>query len=230
MKKSLKTLPMLILSSTLILSACGNENNDDPAKINTSNHKEKKENDNKEKAKSHKENKVIDKDEIDKRDNKKVENNKEKLKIDEVIDEIDVLHDFNETGYEFYSDLTSDLSDKGIKLGGNYSSPYIDYANPEDQQQDRVMAGIIIDKKVDKKNDHEAKVTYIVRSARSIVATEEDEGETDPEQVTDNIKDIIKKDKNLNKKVEYKVEINKDKTKATVTKLTKGDWSKVKNK
>ena len=29
-------------------------------------------------------------------------------------------------------------------------------------------------------------------SARSVVATEEDEGETDPEQVTDNIKDIIK--------------------------------------
>lgn len=219
---------MTLLSSVVIFTACSNT--EDPAKIDDSNHKEEKK-DNKEKdSKSENQDKkdYLTSNERDKKEkdaNKKVEKNKEKINLDTVITETDKLHDFIVEDSDFYTNLVEDLSDKNIKLDGNYSSPYIDNAEPDDIQP-YIFAGIITDKKVDKQSKNKAIITYKVRSGLSN-GIDSGGNSRDIQSVGEDIQNKLKSNdfKSSEKTVKYKVTLNKDQTQTNIKKLTTDDWS-----
>lgn len=210
-----------LLIMGIILSGCG-ENSDEPAKINDSNHKqEQKTKDSSKEQKADKENKdnAQDKD-------KQVKKEKPTTTLNDAINEADRLHDFIVYDSTFTDNLKRDFKNDGINLVGDYYSPYTDDASTPDQNQSFIFAGIIDDKKVEKKKDS-AIITYKVKSGMS--STDASNGEiADSEVVGKAIQDKLKNDKKYKNKVstvKYEVKMNKDKT-ATIKKLTSGDWSR----
>lgn len=210
-----------LLIMGIILSGCG-ENSDEPAKINDSNHKqEQKTKDSSKEQKADKENKdnAQDKD-------KQVKKEKTTTTLNDAINEADRLHDFIVYNSAFTDNLKRDLKNDGINLEGDYYSPYTDVAKAPNQEQTYIFAGIIDDKKVEKKKDS-AIITYKVKSGMS--STDASNGEiADSEVVGKAIQDKLKNDKKYKNKVatvKYEVKMNKDKT-ATIKKLTSGDWSR----
>ena len=218
-KTALPFTSLLIVG--VILSGCGSSS-DDPAKINDSDKKQEQKQ-TKDSSKQQKENKTNKKDENQKKDNK---NEKKTTTLNNAINQADQLHDFIVYDSSFTDDLKSNFKDNGIKLEGDYYSPYTDVAKAPEQAQSYIFAGIIDDKKVDKKKDS-AIITYKVKSGMS--STDSSTGEeADYEVVGKAIQDKLKKDKKYKNKtatVKYEVKMNKDKT-ATIKKLTKNDWSR----
>jgi len=218
-KTALPFTSLLIVG--VILSGC-DSSSDDPAKINDSDKKQeqKQTKDSSKQQKNKKDNKD---DKNQKKDNKK---EKETTTLNEAIEQADQLHDFIVYDSSFTNDLKSNFKDNGIKLEGDYYSPYTDVAKAPEQAQSYIFAGIIDDKKVDKKKDS-AIITYKVKSGMS--STDSSTGEeADYEVVGKAIQDKLKKDKKYKNKtatVKYEVKMNKDKT-ATIKKLTKNDWSR----
>lgn len=221
-KTALPFTSLLIVG--VILSGCGSSS-DDPAKINDSDKKQeqKQTKDSSKQQKNKKNNKDNKDDKNQKKDNKK---EKETTTLNEAIEQADQLHDFIVYDSSFTNDLKSNFKDNGIKLEGDYYSPYTDVAKAPEQAQSYIFAGIIDDKKVDKKKDS-AIITYKVKSGMS--STDSSTGEeADYEVVGKAIQDKLKKDKKYKNKtatVKYEVKMNKDKT-ATIKKLTKNDWSR----
>lgn len=221
-KTALPFTSLLIVG--VILSGCGSSS-DDPAKINDSDkkHEQKQNKDSSKQQKNKKNNKDNKDDKNQKKDNKK---EKETTTLNEAIEQADQLHDFIVYDSSFTNDLKSNFKDNGIKLEGDYYSPYTDVAKAPEQAQSYIFAGIIDDKKVDKKKDS-AIITYKVKSGMS--STDSSTGEeADYEVVGKAIQDKLKNDKKYKNKtatVKYEVKMNKDKT-ATIKKLTKNDWSR----
>ena len=226
MKKYAMPISSLMIMG-VILSGCGNNSNE-PAKINESNH-QKQEQKTKDSSKEQKANNNQDRDKNKDQQSKDedTKNKKTTTTLDDAINEADRLHDFIVYDSMFTNNLKRDLKNQGINLEGEYYSPYTDLAKAPDKEQTYIFAGIIDDKKVEKKKDS-AIITYKVKSGMS--STQSSNGEiADSEVVGKAIQDKLKNDKKYKNKVatvKYEVKMNKDKT-ATIKKLTKGDWSRV---
>lgn len=211
----------------VILSGCGNSS-DEPAKINESDH-QKQEQKTKDSSKEQKVNNNQDKNQNkDKQSkNESTRNKKVTTTLDDAISETDKLHNFIVYDSMFTNNLKRDLKNQGINLEGEYYSPYTDLAKAPGKEQTYIFAGIIDDKKVEKKKDS-AIITYKVKSGMS--STQSSNGEiADSEVVGKAIQDKLKNDKKYKNKVatvKYEVKMNKDKT-ATIKKLTKDDWSRI---
>lgn len=218
-----------ILSSAVIFAGCSNNDNE-PGKINDQSKQEKKEdkqdhNSNKQKDNKNNKDNKDENQQKEKKSDKKVDQRKEKVSLNTAISNADKLHDFIVQNSDFYTDLKDDLSDQGIKLADDYSSPYIDNAEPGDEQS-YVFAGIITDKQIDKKSDQKAIITYKIRSGLSNGITADGHAR-DVQDVGKDIQDKLK-DKKFSKNektVRYEVTLNKDQTTATIKKLTNKDWS-----
>lgn len=212
-----------ILSSAVIFAGCNN-NDSEPGKIKDQPKQEKKEDNQNHNSSKQKDNKN-ESQQKEKKSDKKVDQRKEKVSLNTAISNADKLHDFIVKNSDFYTDLKDELSDQGIKLADDYASPYIDNAEPGDEQS-YVFAGIITDKQVDKKSDQKAIITYKVRSGLSNGITADGHAR-DVQDVGKDIQDKLK-DKKFSKNektVRYEVTLNKDQTTATIKKLTSGDWS-----
>ena len=211
----------------VILSGCGNSS-DEPAKINESDH-QKQEQKTKDSSKEQKVNNNQDKNQNKDKQSKdeSTKNKKVTTTLDDAISEADKLHDFIVYDSMFTNNLKRDLKNQGINLEGEYYSPYTDLAKAPGKEQTYIFAGIIDDKKVEKKKDS-AIITYKVKSGMS--STQSSNGEiADSEVVGKAIQDKLKNDKKYKNKVatvKYEVKMNKDKT-ATIKKLTKDDWSRI---
>ena len=197
----------------VILSGCGNSS-DEPAKINESDH-QKQEQKTKDSSKEQKVNNNQDKNQNkDKQSkNESTRNKKVTTTLDDAISETDKLHNFIVYDSMFTNNLKRDLKNQGINLEGEYYSPYTDLAKAPGKEQTYIFAGIIDDKKVEKKKDS-AIITYKVKSGMS--STQSSNGEiADSEVVGKAIQDKLKNDKKYKNKVatvKYEVKMNKDKT------------------
>ena len=215
-------LPLIaIMSTSIILTGCGNDK-DEVGSINDSKHKQEEQ---KEKDSAKQQN---NKAKNDKKQSEKKQDKKATTTLDDAINEADRLHDFVVEDSTFYDNLRSTLKSNGVKLADNYYLPYLEDVRQPNDEQNTTFAGIIVDKKVDKKKDS-AIITYKVKSGMSANHTK-DGDYVEPDKLGDIIKDKLKNDKKYKDKVatvKYEVKMNKDRT-ATIKKLTKGDWSMTK--
>lgn len=219
MIKYLKPLSA-VCAVSILLVGCGHNDNSGPGTIKDSQHHQKQDKKQDSSKKQNGEAKTKDK---EKKDHKK---QKQTLTLNQVIKSADKLHDFIVEDASFYDNMKKEYKNKGIQLKGIGPMPYLYDARPKDQDQMLVFAGIIDHKDVAKKSKNEAIITYKVKSGLSSAYTNHGTY-VDPEEVGKDIQQELKtNDKYKNKiaTVKYKVTMNKD-HKATIEKLTKGDWS-----
>jgi len=219
MTKYLKPLSA-VCAVSILLVGCGHNDNSGPGTIKDSQHHQKQD---KKQDSSKKQN-----GEAKTKDKKKKSHKKQKttLTLNQAIKSADKLHDFIVEDAGFYDDMKKEYKNEGIRLKGIGPMPYLYDARPKDQDQMLVFAGIIDHKDVAKKSKNEAIITYKVKSGLSSSYTNHGTY-VDPEEVGKDIQQELKtNDKYKNKitTVKYKVTMNKD-HKATIEKLTKGDWS-----
>lgn len=219
MTKYLKPLSA-VCAVSILLVGCGHNDNSGPGTIKDSQHHQKQDKKQDSSKKQNGEAKTKDK---EKKQHKK---QKQTLTLNQAIKSADKLHDFIVEDSGFYDNMKKDYKNKGIQLKGIGPMPYLYDARPKDQDQMLVFAGIIAHKDVAKKSKNEAIITYKVKSGLSSAYTNHGTY-VDPEEVGKDIQRELKtNDKYKNKiaTVKYKVTMNKD-HKATIEKLTKGDWS-----
>ena len=219
MTKYLKPLSA-VCAVSILLVGCGHNDNSDPGTIKDSQHHQKKDKKQDSSKKQEGETKTKDK---KKKSHKK---QKQKLTLNQAIKSADKLHDFIVEDADFYDNMKKDYKNEGIQLKGIGPMPYLYDARPKDQDQMLVFAGIIDHKDVAKKSKNEAIITYKVKSGLSSAYTNHGTY-VDPAEVGKDIQQELKtndKYKNKISTVKYKVTMNKD-HKATIEKLTKGDWS-----
>lgn len=219
MTKYLKPLSA-VCAVSILLVGCGHNDNSGPGTIKDSQHHQKQDKKQDSSKKQNGEAKTKDK---EKKQHKK---QKQTLTLNQAIKSADKLHDFIVEDAGFYDDMKKDYKNEGIQLKGIGPMPYLYDARPKDQDQMLVFAGIIAHKDVAKKSKNEAIITYKVKSGLSSAYTNHGTY-VDPEEVGKDIQRELKtNDKYKNKiaTVKYKVTMNKD-HKATIEKLTKGDWS-----
>lgn len=207
----IKSLIGLSLSVLVITTACGKEekapelNNDSNQKKIEKKHEtkeDKKPKDYKTKEKDNKEQKVKDKD----------------TSLNDAIEMLDDLNEFYVTDDEWYAKQLSNFNNEGIEFEGNYSSPYVDDAQPVDAEQDNVLASVIKDRKEDKKDDS-AKVTYTIRAG--VVPGIGDDVDQGAQSAMEEMKEH-----NAGKEYKITYDIKKDGKKWKVKRDAPSDWSK----
>jgi len=161
-KKALLAVP---LTATLILSACGNDDSDKPAKLDNDSNKNEKVDTNKNKAKEdYIKKKARKPEDIEKDEKSKDVKGAKTVSLDDAIKSLEDINEFIVTDDEWFANVVKDYNKKGIMLDGDFSKPYKDNAAPANARQDYVFVGIIDNKDVKKKGNDEATVKYKVKA------------------------------------------------------------------
>lgn len=209
----IKSLIGLSLSVLVITTACGKEekapelNNDSNQKKIEKKHETKED----KKPKDYKQKEE---------DNKKQDVKDKDTSLNDAIDMLDDLNEFYVTDDEWYSKQLSQFNDEGIEFAGDYSSPYVDDADPVDAEQDNVLSAVIKDKKVEDKKKDSAKVVYTIKAG--VTPGIGDDVDAGSQEAQDEMRD------NDDAGREYKItyEIEKDGKKWKVKRDAPSDWAK----
>lgn len=211
MQRNYLSIFCLVIAVIMLLSACGKD--EKPPQLNNDDNSKKVENsDDKEKTKKPKDYKTKEK------DNKEQRVKDKDTSLNDAIEMLDDLNEFYVTDDEWYAKQLSNFNNEGIEFEGNYSSPYVDDAQPVDAEQDNVLASVIKDRKEDKKDDS-AKVTYTIRAG--VVPGIGDDVDQGAQSAMEEMKEH-----NAGKEYKITYDIKKDGKKWKVKRDAPSDWSK----